>query len=672
MNAFTPEQEKINELNRKAWEIRFSDTMRCGHLSEEAIELAKSINYRKGLAEGLRTYAFALDKHSRHEHAAELLNEAMQIFRETGDVSGQSDIHEFYGIMARKKGDFRSALVHLYSAQQLRKNIHQSANDTSDFYELGVTYQHLGLPEKAIGVYLLCAESPQRSRPGTWESNSINNMGGIYLELQRPGEALACFQKCLPTIESQGNQRGIARCFDNIGRSYFMLGEFDKAYEYYFKGNKISSSISDKQGEGNTLFHLAELELTLSNPGLAMEYATLCNSIRTVTGDKKGQVEVLLLLIDLNPDNNKLPLMKMALDLVTASGSPDLSARVHYKLYEYHKKNHAFNNALEHLELYHHAEKDFHSAALTQKLANMQLVHQVEQELKESEIHRLRNIELTGLKAENDRQNNEISLAMEKLNLAQIQFVQQEKMAILGNLTAGIAHEIQNPLNFVNNFAEPGPEIIDKLSTEMRKGNLAESLLIAADLKNMFNNIVFHGQRANALVRMMSQHAIPGTGKKQMTGINNLVDEYLRLAYQSMRSKDKTFNAMLQTDFDKNAGRINIISQDIGLALLTLFNHAFYAVTEKLKQSGIHYEPTITVTTKRENGRILIQVTNNDASTPEKISGKIFQPNMTSKPNEEIGSGMLMCYDIIHSMGGNLRLDIRENEFSGFIIELPV
>ncbi len=380
MNALTPGQEKIDTLNRKAWEIRFTDTMRCGQLSEEAIELSKSINYRKGLAEGLRTYAFALDKHSRHEQAAELLEESMQIFRETGDESGQSDIHELFGTIAREKGDFNSALKHLYTAQQLSKNIHHPESKASAIYELGVTYQHLGLPEKAIGIYHLCAESPQRSRPGTWESNSINNMGCIYLELQKPGEALACFQKCLPTIESQGNQRGVARCLDNIGRSYFMLGEFDKAYEYYFKGNKISSSISDKQGEGNTLFHLAELELALSNPGLAMEYATLCHSIRTGTGDKKGQVEVLLLLIDLNPDKNKLPLMKMALDLATAAGSPDLSARVHYKLYDYYKKNHAFNNALEHLELYHHAEMDFHSATLTRKLENVQLVHQVEQE----------------------------------------------------------------------------------------------------------------------------------------------------------------------------------------------------------------------------------------------------------------------------------------------------
>ncbi len=291
--------------------------------------------------------------------------------------------------------------------------------------------------------------------------------------------------------------------------------------------------------------------------------------------------------------------------------------------------------------------------------------------MKESEILRLRNIELPGLQVENDRQKNEITLAMEKLNLAHIQFVQQEKMAILGKLTAGIAHEIQNPLNFVNNFAEPGPELIDKLSTEMRKGNLAESLQIAADLKNMFNNIVFHGQRANALVRMMSQHAMPGTGKKQMTGINNLVDEYLRLAYQSMRSKDKTFNAMLQTDFDKNAGKINIISQEIGLVLLTLFNHAFYAVTEKLKQSGIHYEPTISVTTKRENDLILIQVTNNATGIPEKNSGKILHTNTPSKPEEEAGSGILMSYEIIHSMGGTLRVDSRENEFCGFIIEIP-
>ncbi len=271
----------------------------------------------------------------------------------------------------------------------------------------------------------------------------------------------------------------------------------------------------------------------------------------------------------------------------------------------------------------------------------------------------------------------QVEKTLSDLQSAQKQLIQSEKMASLGELTAGIAHEIQNPLNFVNNFSEVNTELIDELTEEADKGNIAEVKAIAKDIKENEEKINHHGKRADAIVKGMLQHSQASNGTKEPTDINALIDEYLRLVYHGLRAKDKSFNATLVTDFDESIGNINIIPQDIGRVILNLISNAFYAVDEKKKQIGEGYEPTVTVSTKNSSNHfgghiVTISIGDNGNGIPPKIIDKIFQPFFTTKPTGQgTGLGLSLSYDIVKAHGGELKVDAKEGEGSNFIIKFP-
>jgi len=287
------------------------------------------------------------------------------------------------------------------------------------------------------------------------------------------------------------------------------------------------------------------------------------------------------------------------------------------------------------------------------------------------------------------KQKEKVESTLSELKATQSQLIQSEKMASLGELTAGIAHEIQNPLNFVNNFSEVNEELLKELKNEAAKGELEEVKAIANDIAFNSEKITHHGKRADAIVKGMLQHSRTSSGQKEPTDINDLAEEYLRLSYHGLRAKDKSFNATTKTDFDNSIGKINIIPQDIGRVILNLINNAFYAVDEKKKQmspspkgekesASFDYEPVVTVTTKRlgpplgDRGKIEIRVGDNGNGIPQKVLDKIFQPFFTTKPTGQgTGLGLSLSYDIVKAHGGELKVDTKEGEGSTFIIRIP-
>jgi signal transduction histidine kinase len=276
------------------------------------------------------------------------------------------------------------------------------------------------------------------------------------------------------------------------------------------------------------------------------------------------------------------------------------------------------------------------------------------------------------LQEEVNRQTAEIRTTLDNLKSAQSQLIQSEKMASLGELTAGIAHEIQNPLNFVNNFSEVNDELIKELKTEAEKGNLEEIKAIANDIAFNSEKINHHGKRADSIVKGMLQHSRTSSGQKEPTDINVLADEYLRLAYHGLRAKDKSFNAITKTEFDNSIGKINIIPQEIGRVILNLINNAFYAVNERQKQTSGAYQPIVTVSTEKNNGDVKIKVKDNGNGIPSKVLGKIFQPFFTTKPTGEgTGLGLSLSYDIVKAHGGEIKVETKEGDGTEFIILLP-
>jgi signal transduction histidine kinase len=260
------------------------------------------------------------------------------------------------------------------------------------------------------------------------------------------------------------------------------------------------------------------------------------------------------------------------------------------------------------------------------------------------------------------------------LRQTQTQLIQSEKMASLGELTAGIAHEIQNPLNFVNNFSEVSIELLDELKEEAQAGHTDDVIAIATDLTQNLEKINHHGKRADSIVKGMLEHSRVGSGEKQLVDLNALADEFLKLSYHGLRAKDKNFNAELITKFDENLPKVNIVQQDIGRVLLNLFNNAFYAVNQKQKTAGPDYKPEVTVSTSTEKNNLVIIVKDNGNGIPDAIKEKIMQPFFTTKPTGEgTGLGLSLSYDIVvKGHGGSITVDTKEGEGSAFIITIPL
>jgi two-component system, NtrC family, sensor kinase len=251
--------------------------------------------------------------------------------------------------------------------------------------------------------------------------------------------------------------------------------------------------------------------------------------------------------------------------------------------------------------------------------------------------------------------------------------VQSEKMASLGQLTAGIAHEIQNPLNFVNNFSEVSNELIDEMKTELEAGNIESAAELANDIKQNLEKITHHGKRADGIVKGMLQHSRAGSSQKEPTDINALCDEFLRLAYHGFRAKDKSFNTRFESSFDQSIPKINVMSQDIGRVVLNLINNAFYAVNQKSKSISSGYTPIVKVSTKVLGETVEIHVADNGPGMPDSVKDKIFQPFFTTKPTGQgTGLGLSLAYDIVtKAHGGKIEVNTTEGEGTEFVVILP-
>jgi len=373
------------------------------------------------------------------------------------------------------------------------------------------------------------------------------------------------------------------------------------------------------------------------------------------------------------------------------------SMRGNYKgAYENYKLYSLYRDSLQ--------KKDAENRRLQYEFEKKQAIAKAEQEKKDAETKRVKNLQyfaIAGLAIllvvillialiqwRNNKQRKKtnallqlekekVESAFSELKTTQTQLIQSEKMASLGELTAGIAHEIQNPLNFVNNFSEVSRELIDELKSQKEKLKKEEQDEILSDIDANLEKINHHGKRADAIVKGMLQHSKTSTGTKEPTDINALCDEYVRLSYHGLRAKDKGFNADFKTDFDDKVGKINVIPQDIGRVLLNLLNNAFYAVSEKLKAQGtqlpVDYKPLVSVQTKKINGKIEIKIEDNGNGIPYSIKEKIFQPFFTTKPSGQgTGLGLSLSYDIIKAHSGELKVETKEGEGSEFIIQLPI
>jgi signal transduction histidine kinase len=482
----------------------------------------------------------------------------------------------------------------------------------------------------------------------------------------------------------------------NIGSDYFGLREYDSALRYL---NKSLTYTSDGAGyDGWIYLMLGQTWAKLENEDLAREnYQKSINTLLPSDNQKDlagAYIRLADLLRSAGQTDSATIYAQKALELTIEKKFRKEEAEAYITLSETYDPVDP-KEALRYLKLaviardsLHNLEK--HRQVLTFRLNEQLRQQEIDAATKEAE-NRIRTNALLGstftlavvalLLYINSRQKQKgkqrIETAFKQLKATQNQLIQSEKMASLGELTAGIAHEIQNPLNFVNNFSELNSELVDELERAALKGDIGEVKTLAKGIKENEEKIVQHGKRADGIVKSMLQHSRTSSSQKELTDINNLCDEYVRLAYHGMRAKDKTFNAIpinigIETEFDPTLPKVNLVPQEIGRVVLNLINNAFYAVKEKQKTSDSKYEPQVSVITSKRNQKVEVRVVDNGVGIPESTRGKVFQPFFTTKPaGQGTGLGLSLSYDIIKAHGGEITLQTVEGSGSVFTIRLP-
>ena len=525
-------------------------------------------------------------------------------------------------------------------------------------------------------------------------------MGILYSNNNNYETALDHFTKARQLTEQTGNLRLLSITNITLGRVYLALNKPDSALMAGQKAYDQAMQIGYQRYLGSILLNLGRIHAARGNKQLARDYFKRALSASKEFSYYRGVIASGLLLADFYKQTGKrdstLFYIQDVLPVAHYLNAPDLLLRSYMALADYYKRTNDNDSAVKYQSLIIELNDSLFNSKQAQLFQNIDFDEQQRQQQIEFARAEYRTkmrmyFLIAGLTIflliaiifwRNNKQRRkanailsaqkaELEKALTSLKTTQAQLIQSEKMASLGELTAGIAHEIQNPLNFINNFSDVNSELVDELEQEIEKGSLQEVKTIAKDIKGNEQKINFHGKRADAIVKGMLQHSRSSSGVKEPTDINALADEYLRLAYHGLRAKDKEFNAAILTKFDETIGNVNIIPQDIGRVLLNLYTNAFYAVAEKKGQNIPGYEPAISVSTNKIENGVEIRVKDNGNGIPQKVLDKIFQPFFTTKPTGQgTGLGLSLSYDIVKAHGGEIKVETKQGEGSEFILNL--
>jgi signal transduction histidine kinase len=617
------------------------------------------------------------------------------------------------------EGNRDSALFYAEKRLELARKNNQKLAEAGALISIGYQYNSTGKYSKSFQSLLQAlkiTEDPKNEEVLWWRvtqypfsgnqrlwltSVAHTILGGLMTNTGNNEQAIVSHKKALSIAEQINSPDRQVIGNTNLGIIYFNENKLDSAMYFAKAAHLILENYDGQQYRGNTLLALGNIYLAKGDKVQARKYYH--EGLLSATDENSQSIAANInhALVDFylreNKKNSALIYAVQNLKAIESSGGianqSSNMGTAYEDLYRAYKLSNQKDSAYKYLEL---------ASVILDSLNEIRIKNLADfQKLSLSEAMRLEQLEneriqtqakirtygmLAGLAIlsiigfilyRNNRQkqkaNKVLESALTNLKSTQAQLIQAEKMASLGELTAGIAHEIQNPLNFVNNFSEVSTELIKEMVDEVDKGNAEEVKAIAGDLVQNLEKINHHGKRAADIVKGMLQHSRSSSGQKEPTDINALADEYLRLAYHGLRAKDKTFNATIKTDFDSSIGNINIVPQDIGRVILNLITNAFYVVHEKSKQGIAGYEPTISVSTKKEANKVLVSVKDNGNGIPQKILDKIFQPFFTTKPTGQgTGLGLSLSYDIVMAHGGELKVETKEGEGSVFMILLPL
>ncbi len=578
------------------------------------------------------------------------------------------------GYIFLEAGEIPKAMQDQFSALAIARNIESQHLEAWTFNRIGNTYMELGELDKAVEYYQLSKNLFARFNNIGYVYNEMSNLGNVYEMLGTLDSAKYYQQQVLKYSLINTDRYAITygEMRERLGNVEKHLGNYDSAIVHYRIGIHESLTDFDYRNLAANYLQLASVFDLSHLYDSGIHYAKQTIHYAEIISWKKGIREASGLLTTMyrlkNTPDSALKYAELNIAIRDSLSGPKQIQQLQRVSLEEQERQ---------LQLV--KEKDdlrdrYRIIALSFVIGVFVLIAII---LWRNNIRKQQtNRQLSAQKDQIAAQRNNLEKTLNELKATQAQLIQSEKMASLGELTVGIAHEIQNPLNFVNNFSEVNKELLSEMKEEIEKGNLEEAKSLAGNVIANQEKINEHGKRADSIVKGMLQHSRSSSGTREPTNINTLAEEYLKLSYHGLRAKDKTFNVTLKTDYDERLGSVNVIPQDIGRVILNLLNNAFYAVHEKSAVASAKadekFEPLVSVSTKKIGGKVLISIADNGNGIPNKALDKIFQPFFTTKPaGQGTGLGLSLSYDIVKAHGGEIRVETKESAGSKFILIIP-
>lgn len=625
-------------------------------------------------------------------------------------------------ISAYREINSDSALTYAAKTVELSRSLKLRLDESFALSEMGYALMNLGRYPRALESYL-AAEAisrdpasekillpdrflafdefsprslPARSQRLSCLSRTLQDMAVLYLNANDYSKGKRICEMAIPLATEAKNLKILSIVYSTLGRAYFFLNKADsalifqqKSYEYVQRGEYTRYVGTIVLNLGRAYLALGDLENAKKFFKQSVAESAKSNYQRGVVA---GNLELAKLFGQANLKDSSFHYATNGVKIASSMAVPELLLRCYRELANYYTSIGKSDSSSKYLSRIVELNDKLVALKQIQEFQNIDFEEQQRKDqLEAAEAafrHRLFNYAMAGViiivavvaivlfKSNQQKQKDKakIESAFQQLKATQSQLIQSEKMASLGELTAGIAHEIQNPLNFVNNFSELNNELLEDLTSELEKGDLEAAKNVVRDIFNNHEKINQHGKRADGIVKSMLEHSVKSSGVKTPTELNSLCDEYLRLAYHGLRARDKSFNASIEKDFNPNLPKVHVVSQDIGRVILNLVNNALYTVNEKRKRLLDGYSPVVHVSTQIVAGEIHIRIKDNGQGISPSVKEKIFQPFFTTKPpGQGTGLGLSLAYDIVtKGHGGRLSVDTVEGEGSAFLITLPL
>ncbi len=621
LNALTTSTgaAKVKNLNELFRAYLNSDPVKAAEYAQLALDLAVEIDDKRGMAAAYNNLGISYRNYGALDNALEYYLKSQEAYEAIQNKQGTAVIKNNIGNLYSSMGDFTKAVRYFEESSKLLVELSDTSKIIGSLHNLGNLHAELKKYDEAIGYYRDAFELSKKARAPLVDV--LNNLGNMYFKERNHEMAVQYYKQALALARRNEDVFTRINVMTNLGEAFLKNSQIESAQTYLDSALALCAENNAYAYEPLILKNLGYVYSRQGKIAEAYDAMVRYDSAKEKvygeeTARNKSQIGIALEIEKLREKEQELELQNQKAMTYTYGMTGllfiMLTIGVTVRFYQIRKSN-----------------------------------------------------------REKQKANIILETALKDLKATQSQLIQSEKMASLGELTAGIAHEIQNPLNFVNNFSELNVELIHGLKTELGNGNFEEAKQIAEDLQANEGKVNHHGKRAEGIVKAMLQHSRSSSGVNEPTDINALADEYLRLAYHGLRARDKSFSAKVETSFDASLPKVNVIGQDLGRVILNLINNAFYAVSARKKKGEPGFEPTVQVSTSKHNNKLEVRVKDNGDGIPAVILDKIFQPFFTTKPpGQGTGLGLSLSYDIVKAHGGELKVETVEGVGSEFVVHL--